>query len=393
MRRFPNNRKIYRNQQSATAAFIFVAAASVFFFAGNRQGGVYNFKTAVFAQSKQSDAKIQLIEAAKPVNFRLTDDSVDKKIEPSAVEAIGDGTFLLVADDKDDQDEKSLAVVEAASGKVFKRLQLPNIKKNPKWEGMARDGADFYVIGSYSVKVGDDAAKLANRSHLFRFRLKNANQPPNVEIDDAPNAVAELDITESLAALKLYNRNPPLNPVKIEGLAVRRRDGKRQLLIGLREPSAVVSVYSAEITDAGKLDLKPFFSFAAGAAAVSDNSKNVPYKLSSIEYYPPWNGFFIITSTEDEKNRFHGNVLWFVGEQAIKNAHSAKSAGAMPFLNPQMLWTFGQNMKAEGFCLLAETSSETVAAAIVYDNDTEDTFGQLGLFGTMQIVKLTRPKE
>jgi len=54
--------------------------------------------------------------------------------------------------------------------------------------------------------------------------------------------------------------------------------------------------------------------FDAGKSTYVDETgkKETPYRLSSIEYVQEWKGFLVITSTEDDKNMFHGNKLWFI---------------------------------------------------------------------------------
>src|SRR5262245_59459794 len=86
------------------------------------------------------------IEIAQPTVRFLTADTgrEDKKIEPSGVAPIGDGSLLLVACDKNE----SLLVVELATGHVKQSLSLGTFDNLPKWEDLAHDDeGNYYVIG------------------------------------------------------------------------------------------------------------------------------------------------------------------------------------------------------------------------------------------------------
>jgi hypothetical protein len=341
--------------------------------------------------------QLKLKLAEPPARFLSETGEVDKKIEPSAVEPIGDGTLLLVADD----DSKNLFVVEAATGKIKQSLKLNAVDKKPKWEGMARDdeGA-YYVLGSHSVKdltEPDAPEKLKARSRLFRFRLKDggaAGQTP--VIDEA--SVIEWDLTEALA-VEGYSADPQQNKVKVEGLAVRvlldasNRVAARELVVGLRAPDMPVRAYVADITqlpaDKSRLALKPFFKFNAGQL------EGVNSQLSSLEYVPAFKGFLILTSTEDASNAFHGNTLWFLPDKTIMAARPTKLPGTelrladLKLVEPQRVSVFGKGNKAEGICMTsAGAASQTKQArfALVFDNDTQTT----GIPGALQFFNLAR---
>jgi hypothetical protein len=336
-----------------------------------------------------------------PIRFLSVDTGQEnKKIEPSAVEPIGDGKLLLVADDEN----KNLIVVETLTGRIKQQLKLSNFDKKPKWEAMARDleGA-YYVIGSHSVKdpAEEDAQqKLKDRSRLFRFRLKSdgADGTP-LTIDEA--SVVEWNIMDALA-IEGYSSDPSKNKVKIEGLAVRtlqdvaKSTTVRELVIGLRQPDEPVRVYVADITQLpvpnASLTLRPLFRFYAG------NREGVRSQLSSIEYLPTWSGFLILTSTEDTSNNFHGNTLWFLPDEKISAASPANpqldklKLSDLQLLEPQKVWVFGVNSKVEGLCILSEEAGSDkiqtrhARLALVYDNDTETT----GIAGSLQFLTLIR---
>jgi len=341
------------------------------------------------------------VEIAQPTVRFLTADTgrEDRKIEPSGVEPIGDGTLLLVACDK----SESLAVVEAATGRIKQWLKLGTFKNMPKWEDLARDdeGA-YYVIGSRFVEEPAEEGtqkKLMDVSRLLRFRLRSDGAGGAPFVIDS-ESIIEWDIGDALAA-EGYHRDPRKNEVNIEGLTVRTlRDAAgghvtmRELVVGLRKPHNSIRAYAANITELpapnAKLALSPLFRFHAGKRA------GVLSQLSSLDYLPEWNGFFILTSTEDKNNHYHGNTLWFLSDEKISASRPAelppdklKLADLRP-VEPQKVWLFGLDGKAEGISVLSEEAASSgsqarrARVALVYDNDTAKT-GNLGL---MQFITL-----
>lgn len=358
--------------------------------------GLFAADSAVKAQN------FQLKPVGEPLNFKKLNqpEANDDSIEPSAVVAIND-KFLLVADDK----TQNLLVVETGSGNIVKPLPISADEK-PKWEAMARDGDFFYIIGSHNVKLdpkdSDEKSnkKLKARSHLFRFRLKNADSPNGLTIE--AEGIEELDIKDSLAKFG-YSVTAKDNKVKIEGLAFRVNDqNKKELIFGLREPSEKAAlVYSAAIpdklTNGGKLTVGEFFKFDAGKTA-----DNTPLKISSIEYAPQLKGFFILTSSETtvmvkkaEKPVFHGNRLLFVSDEAIKKSPSLKLSDV------REVGKFDAAMKPEGLSILPNPGKDIYRLAVVFDNDTEDavkaqaadpTSTDKVFLGMMQLVEVTKLK-
>ncbi|HEY7319817.1 MAG TPA: hypothetical protein VIE89_19780 [Candidatus Binatia bacterium] len=326
--------------------------------------------------------------------------SEEQKIEPSGVEPIGDGKLLLVAEDK----SESLLVVEAATGQIKQSLKLSAFDNRPKWEALARDdeGA-YYVIGSHFVEDPTEAGaqkKLTDVSRLFRFHLKTDDAGGAGLVID-PESTIEWDITDALA-VEGYHRDPRKNEVNIEGLTVRTlrdqtgRVTLRELVIGLREPHNPIRVYAANITvfpaPNAKLALRPLFRFHAG------RREGILSQLSSIDYLPAWKGFFILTSTEDSSNRYHGNTLWFLSNEKIAAALPPQvppgklKLADLRLVEPQKVWVFGLDGKAEGLCVLSEepasrgSQARRARLAIVYDNDT----GKTGNPGLLQFLTVLR---
>lgn len=302
---------------------------------------------------------IEIGTVQSPVRFRrLGGAGIDEKIEVSAVAALGND--LLIADDK-----KRDLVVFDLSGQEKSRLSANVFPERPKWEALARDDREnFYVIGSHQSEAN---------STLWRFRVRSGAGSLTVE------DVVRLDVNNALSTLGLRRED-----VKVEGLAVRvLGEGerlRRELVIGLRRPSDLIRAFAADITSLPdqpengspiELGLTPLFTFKAGEQG------GVPLELSSLEHVPAWNGFLIVTSTEDERNAFHGNVLWFLPD--------AEASGGRPAA-PRKLWLFGLSPsegrtsrmgKAEGLVVLEADSAQEghglASLALVYDNDAEVT--------------------
>jgi hypothetical protein len=323
--------------------------------------------------------------------------SVNTKIEPSGVATIGDGKLILVACDKN----ACLSVVEAATGRIKQSFSIGVSDTRPKWEDLAHDdeGA-YYVIGSRFIEEPAEAGaqrRFTAVPRLLRFRLRS--EGPLFAIDS--ESLIEWDIGDALAA-EGYHRDPRKNEVNIEGLTVRTLRDKagqmtrRELVVGLREPLGPVRVYASDITrlpaSNAKLPLRPLFIFDAGKRG------GVTSQLSSIDYMPEWNGFFILSSTEDKSNRYYGNTLWFLSDEKISASYPAQvppdkiRLSDLQLVEPQKVWLFGFDAKAEGVCVLSEEAAASgsqvrrARLALVYDNDTANT----GNPGALQFVTLLR---
>jgi hypothetical protein len=315
---------------------------------------------------------------------------LDNVLEASAVEPIGSGRLLIVAHDK----KVPLRVIETATGRQVGPLlscsRFPaETPKSSKWEGMARDSeGNYYLVGSHSGKTDGEREQHAK---LLRFRLKpqpsSKGDPEAVTIDET--SVISWRLAEPLI-LALRHEGLDAKAVserKIEGLAIRehpaRPGGKtsRELVIGLRQPDDMVRAFVTNITlpkapDA-ELPLTLLFAFDPG------DREGVRCQLTSMEYLPYWQGFLVITATEDEQNAFHGNTLWFVPDGLISKSKGSPAAAAK-------VWTFESAMKAEGLCVLPQANGQTDPSVtrllITYDNDPHATH----IPSRFQVVNLIR---
>ncbi|MCD9187543.1 MAG: hypothetical protein LUM44_14080 [Pyrinomonadaceae bacterium] len=292
--------------------------------------------------------------------------------EPSGVETIGSGKYLLIADDNDGGNGRGLRIVESASGKI--ETVLTNFQggdKNPKWESLAKIGENcFFTAGSHN---DPDETKRLRRSRIFRVCLNTDKETDPQKFDIT--SFREFDIKDSLKSSGLELT------AKLEGLALRKKGGKTELVFGLREPfeegkkgAEVVrktQVYAAELPDdfdkpggKVKLSLKKLFEFEAGFPKDS----TIPFKLSSLEYVEGLKGFLVLTSTEDGNNKFFGNALWFVADEAIQKAAPADAKAKFAAAAAKIL-EFEPSMKAEGVCVTGNDGKGNIGLLIVYDND------------------------
>jgi hypothetical protein len=148
-----------------------------------------------------------------------------KEIEASGIEPVGDGTFI-VADDR----KRDLLLVNT-QGAVINSLTMPaQLGDYPKWEAMAKDGADYYVIGSHQAE---------RWSHLLRFRLTGRQK----EMTVAAGSLKEYKL--DLGPCQLPN-------LRIEGLAIRQC----QLVVGLREDSERARVCAGDLPTGQNLTIR-----------------------------------------------------------------------------------------------------------------------------------------
>ena len=266
-------------------------------------------------------------------------------IEPSAVEPIGTGKFLLVANDK----HAELLIVDAQTKAIAdnKLSLLSPDAGNPKWEAMAKDGNDYYIVGN-------------NCLCLLRFSLKSEDEEKAANI-----------------AIKEPPKRFPLQKIsggRIEGLAVWVNDkSEKELVFGVRDEPGLKTIrtYRAKITDNPDLSLVGFFTFSTKKT----KTQPVEWHLSSIEYVQALDGFLIITSTEDMENKFYGNKLWFVSREKLRAAQPNSSDSKFKDTTTVMIESevFEPMMKAEGLAILQSNENKKLKIVIVFDNDYSKT--------------------
>jgi hypothetical protein len=256
-----------------------------------------------------------------------------KEIEASGVEPVGDGTFII-ADDR----KRDLVLVDS-KGNVLTSLPMPSrLGDYPKWEAMAKDGADYYVIGSHQAE---------RWSHLMRFRVTGKQK--QMSVDQATLSEIKLD----LGPCKLPN-------LRIEGLAIRRR----QLVVGLREDSEWARVCAGDLPAGPNqtVSLKPLF------AVKTPKTQKADWHLAALDYVAG-RGYLVLMSTEFGNNEFNGNKIWLVSDRALAGKKLPTSPdGFKQIENAPATCPFQLDMKAEGIAVTA-TRGERISVVIVFDND------------------------
>lgn len=296
---------------------------------------------------------------------------IDAALESSAVEPAGDGRYLILAHDK----AVPLRIVEAATAREVGTLSSPRFPaetpKSSKWEAMARDSEGvYYVAGSHSGKTEDEREQ---HRRLVRFRLVDG--PDGLpKVDDASVVSWRLDAGLARALRSFGVPEDAASRRKIEGLTIREHDGRRELVVGLREPDDLARGFVADVTavpaDGAGLEFSPLFAFDPGSIG------GVRRQLTSLEYVPAWRGIAVVTATEDDANAFHGNTLWFVPDAAVLGGT----------ITPTRVWEFEPTLKAEGLAVLPSPAPGVVRLVIAYDNDAHVT----GAPGRLQFVDVRR---
>lgn len=297
---------------------------------------------------------------------------VDATIEASAVEPVGDGRFLIVAHDK----SAPLRLVEAATVREMGMLSSPRFPaetpKSTKWEAMARDSdGGLYVVGSHSGKTEGE-----REQHRRLIRFRTVDGPGGLPaVDDASVTSWRIDAGLERALRALGVPDDAAARRKIEGLTIRETGGRRELVVGLREPDDLARAFVADVSaspdDGSELEFSPLFAFDPGSIG------GVRRQLTSLEYVPAWRGFAVVTATEDAANAFHGNTLWF--------APDAVAADDRP-IAPAKVWEFEPTLKAEGLAVLPSPAPGVVRLAVAYDNDAHVTKAP----GRLQLVDVSR---
>ena len=260
-----------------------------------------------------------------------------KEIEASGIEPVGDGTFI-VADDR----KRDLLLLDS-QGAVINSLPLPReLGDYPKWEALAKDGAAYYLIGSYQAE---------RWSHLMRFRVAGRQKQMTVEAG-------------SLREYKLDLGPCKLPNLRVEGLAIRQR----QLVVGLREDSERTRVCAGDLPTGQNqnISVKPLF------ALQTPRTQKADWHLSALDYVAG-RGYLVLMSTEYGNNEFDGNKVWFVSDRLLADKKTGSSPDGFKQIDEAPAsCPFQSDMKAEGIAVTS-TRGDTVSVVIVFDNDNSVT--------------------
>lgn len=317
----------------------------------------------VFSTLLSGDATAQLPKppaTGTPIEFRYNGEIVGS-FEPSAIQPVDDlGKVLLVANDKSITlgGKSTTLVIAGEDGTIIKTLSIPGVENDQKWEAMAKDGDDFYLLSAHDV---------ATHNKFLRFSLNSSS-------NEITGLIQTFDISESLFAKGLLNdKTWPQDMVKLEGLAIRKTSKTKELIFGFRKPFSdgnLVQTYAAKIPTCSNspctLSLRRFFKFDAGYPA----GKSVPFEISSLEYSDKLKGFFVLTSAEGTE--LNGNSIWFIGDDEIDRSGKLGSKDGFVLIPPAYFVThpsveFASGLKAEGLCIVRRNNKDRLV--IVFDND------------------------
>jgi len=310
-----------------------------------------NIAVLLFALSWFPQKDCRPPTAISPLVPFVRDGREAKEIEASGIEPVGDGTFI-VADDR----KRDLLLVDS-QGYVLSSLMMPSrLGDYPKWEAMAKDGADYYVIGSHQAEKW---------SHLMRFRVTGKQK--QMSVDQTTLSEYKLD----LGPCKLPN-------LRIEGLAIRQR----QLVVGLREDSEWARICSGDLPTGlnQTVSLKPLFALKTPKM----QAQKAYWHLAALDYVSG-RGYLVLMSTEYGNNEFDGNKVWFVADRALTDKEVATSPDGFKHIeDAPATCRFQPDMKAEGIAAIS-TSGDTFSVVIVFDNDN----GVTGKPSKLQFANLT----
>lgn len=326
------------------------------------------------------DVRAQEITMQAPtLAFKPTPDVRDvKSIEPSGVEPIGDGKYLLVADDN----ASALLVVEAQTAEVVNTLPIPGypVESRPDWEAMAKDSqGKYYLIASH---------KSSGNYHLLCFHLdgENGNTPGKYAIvleAAQPNVKIWFD-----GIRKTLKGTVP----EIEGLAVWENEGRKELVFGVRQKGQeTILVYHGAIINGEIPTVEAFFKFEA-PPRMEDTTK-IGWHISSIEHTAEWGGGFLIVTSSEEGPKFYGSKIWFVSKGDLKKPQPSSpkplsSAETFIDVTPLKGDVFEKTMKAEGLAVLRSNDAK-LSVVIVFDNDYPETTQPAAL----SFADLSKPKK
>ena len=245
--------------------------------------------------------------------------------EPSAIQQLPDGRFLVVEDEKD---HSFSLVTLSANGDVSSKPLGPAWFRggDPIWklddlEGLTLDAAGhLYAITSHSRDDDGDAQK--SREKLARFRIENDKVVEPVVVGGLKRALGAAHPVLAAAALVLDAKaGAGLN---IEALEI-TPDGQR-LLIGFRSPLQGSQAIIASIEN-------PAAVFDAKAAPQISNTLQTldlgGYGIRGMSYVAALHGYLVISGPVARADHAFG--LWFWSGQADAPARRVTVPGLAGF--------------------------------------------------------------
>jgi len=248
-----------------------------------------------------------------------------KLYEPSAVQQLPDGRFLVVEDEKD---HFFSLVTLSANGSVSSKALGPAWfhGDDPIWklddlEGLALDGAGyFYAITSHSRD--DDGNEQKGREKLARFRIEKDKVVEPVVVGGLKRALGVAHPVLAAAALVLDAKAG--EGLNIEALEI-TPDGQR-LLIGFRSPLQGSHAIIASIENHAAM----FDSKAAPQVSNALHTLDLGgHGIRGMAWAAAMNGYLVISGPVARADHSFG--LWFWSGQADAPARRVTIPGLAGF--------------------------------------------------------------
>jgi hypothetical protein len=290
-----------------------------------------------------------------------------KLYEPSAIQQLPDGRFLVVEDEKD---HSFSLVTLSASGDVSTKSLGPAwfhggdpIWKLDDLEGLTMDGAGhLYAITSHSRD--DDGNEQRSREKLARFRIEKDKVVEPVVVGGLKRALtAAHPVLAAAARVPDAKSGAGLN---IEALEI-TPDGQR-LLIGFRSPLQASSAIIASIEN-------PAAVFDAGAAPQISNTLQTldlaGHGVRGMSWVAAMNGYLVISGPVSRADDAFG--LWFWSGQADAPARRVTVPGLAGF------------ERAEGVC---PAVIDGVPKIVIVSDDGNRKLGRFARFVVLELAQL-----
>ena len=290
-----------------------------------------------------------------------------KLYEPSAIQQLPDGCFLVVEDEKD---HSFSLVTIAANGDVNTKSLGPAWfhGSDPIWklddlEGLTLDAAGYlYVITSHSRD--DDGDEQKGREKLARFRIENDTVVEPVVTGGLKRALAAAHPVLAAAARVLDVKSGA--GLNIEALEI-TPDGQR-LLIGFRSPLHGSRAIIASIENTAAV-------FDAGAAPQISNTLQTldlgGHGIRGMSYVAEFNGYLVISCPTSRADAAFG--LWFWNGQGDAPARRVTVPGLAGF------------ERAEGVC---PAVIDGVAKIVIVSDDGNREQGRFARFVMLDLAQL-----
>jgi len=287
--------------------------------------------------------------------------------EPSAVQQLPDGRFLVVEDEKD---HSFSLVTLSANGHVSSKALGPAwfhggdpIWKLDDLEGLALDGTGyFYAITSHSRD--DDGNEQKGREKLARFRMEKDKVVEPVVVGGLKRALGAAHPVLAAAALVLDAKAG--EGLNIEALEI-TPDGQR-LLIGFRSPLQGSHAIIASIEN-------PAAMFDAKATPQVSNALHVldlgGHGIRGMAWVAAMNGYLLISGPVARADHSFG--LWFWSGQADASARRVTVPGLAGF------------ERAEGVC---PAVIEGVTKIVIVSDDGNRKQGRFAQFVMLDVAQL-----